>query len=98
GELLRALDLIDSLKPLAIVPGHGAVPAEPAALVAATRAYITNLRTAMKAEAVKGTGMTRALQTLPPPDENRPVSIASRRRRNAVRVYLEMEREVMGLD
>ena len=34
----------------------------------------------------------------PPADENRPVSLASRKRRNAVRVYVEEEHRYMGLD
>ena len=33
-----------------------------------------------------------------PADENRPVSLNSRRRRNAVRVYVEEEHRYMGLD
>jgi hypothetical protein len=41
--------------------------------------------------------MKRALSALPPPDENRPVSLNSRRRRNAVRVYVDEEKAVMGL-
>ena len=40
----------------------------------------------------------RAMASLPPADETRPVSLNSRRRRNAVRVYLEEERAYMGLD
>jgi hypothetical protein len=42
--------------------------------------------------------MGRAMTSLPPADETRPVSLNSRRRRNAVRVYLEEERVYMGLD
>jgi hypothetical protein len=42
--------------------------------------------------------MGRALSSLPPADETRPVSLNSRRRRNAVRVYVEEERAYMGLD
>jgi hypothetical protein len=41
--------------------------------------------------------MRRAVEAYPPPDPRRPVALSSRIRRNAVRVYLEMEREVMGL-
>ncbi len=98
GELLKALAYIDSLNPRVIVPGHGAIPAEPSALVTLTRTYITELRVAMKSEVEQGHSLRKAVETLPPPDDKRPVSIASRRRRNASRVYLEMEREVMGLD
>jgi hypothetical protein len=41
--------------------------------------------------------MQRALANLPPADETRPVSLASRRRRNAARVYVEEEHRYMGL-
>jgi hypothetical protein len=66
--------------------------------VAGTRAYFTELRALMKSALERGLPMGRALQALPPADENRPVSVNSRRRRNAVRVYLEEERAYMGLD
>ena len=38
------------------------------------------------------------MRDLAPVDPTRPVSLNSRRRRNAVRVYLEEERVYMGLD
>lgn len=97
-ELLRALDGIDSLDPKVIVPGHGAIPPRPKTLVTRTRGYITGLRAAMRAALEQGLPMGRALASLPPADETRPVSLNSRRRRNAVRVYLEEERFYMGLD
>jgi cyclase len=96
--MLSTLDLIDSLKPAVIVPGHGVVPSDPAQLVAQTRTYLTGLRSEMKAAIEKGTPMRAALASLPPADEGRAVSPNTRRRRNAVRVYLEMERASMGLD
>lgn len=98
GVLLRTLDLIDSLHPRVVVPGHGRIPADPTLLTRMTRGYITSLRDSMRAEVQRGTPMGRALKALPPPDERRPVALSSRIRRNAVRVYLEMEREAMGLD
>jgi len=98
GRLLRALAIIDGLQPRDAVPGHGAIPAHPAALVARTRQYITGLRSAMRSAIEQGTPMGRAMASLPPADETRPVSLNSRRRRNAVRVYLEEERTYMGLD
>jgi glyoxylase-like metal-dependent hydrolase (beta-lactamase superfamily II) len=98
GRLLRALAAIDSLRPRGTVPGHGAIPARPAALVARTREYITGLRSAMRSALEQGIPMGRAMASLPPADETRPVSLNSRRRRNAVRVYLEEERAYMGLD
>jgi hypothetical protein len=42
--------------------------------------------------------MRRALDALPPADSTRPVSLNSRRRRNAARVYVEEERKYMGLE
>lgn len=98
GRLLQALAAIDSLRPRAAVPGHGAIPARPAALVARTRGYITGLRSAMRSAIEQGTPMGRAMASLPAADQTRPVSLNSRRRRNAVRVYLEEERAFMGLD
>ena len=96
--LLRALASIDSLQPRTVVPGHGAIPSKPRLLVQRTRTYITELRSAMRAAIDRGTPMGRAMASLPPADETRPVSLNSRRRRNAVRVYLEEERAYMGLD
>ena len=98
GRLLRALAIIDSLHPRGTVPGHGAIPARSAALVAQTRDYITGLRSSMRSAIEQGTPMVRAMASLPPADVTRPVSLNSRRRRNAVRVYLEEERAYMGLD
>ncbi|MFL5402739.1 MAG: MBL fold metallo-hydrolase [Gemmatimonadales bacterium] len=98
GELLKALSGIEALRPQSIVPGHGAIPRHPDELVARTRRYITSLQHAMRSAIEQGRQMGRALASLPPPDETRPVSLNSRRRRNAVRVYLEEERAYMGLD
>jgi glyoxylase-like metal-dependent hydrolase (beta-lactamase superfamily II) len=98
GELLKALAAIDSLRPRVVVPGHGAIPRQPAELVAKTRKYITDLRTEMRAAVEHGVPLGRALKSLPPADQTRPVSLNSRRRRNALRVYLEEERAYMGLD
>lgn len=95
--LLRALARIDSLAPRVVVPGHGAIPAVPAELVQRTRNYVTQLRTEMRAAVERGVPMQRALSALPPPDENRPVSLNSRLRRNAARVYVEEEKEALGL-
>lgn len=95
--LLQALATIDSLDPKVSVPGHGAIPANPLTLIEKTRAYITGLRAEMRKAVEQNVPMQRALAALPPPDETRPVSVNSRRRRNAVRVYLEMEKDVMGL-
>jgi glyoxylase-like metal-dependent hydrolase (beta-lactamase superfamily II) len=98
GELLKALSVIDRLHPRAAVPGHGAIPERPEELVDRTRSYVVGLRTAMRSAVERGIPMGRAMSELPPADQTRPVSLNSRRRRNAVRVYLEEERLYMGLD
>lgn len=98
GVLLGALTQIDSLNPRIAVPGHGRIPRKALALVGRTRAYLTSLRADMRSALERGIPMGRALRSLPPADPARPVSLNSRRRRNAVRVYLEAERVYMGLD
>jgi glyoxylase-like metal-dependent hydrolase (beta-lactamase superfamily II) len=97
-ELLRVLDLVDSMRPAFAVPGHGAIPRRPAELVQRTRAYLRGVQADMRAAVEKGVPMRRALSALPPADSARPVSLSSRRRRNAARVYVEEERKYMGLD
>jgi hypothetical protein len=52
----------------------------------------------MRSAVEKGVSMQRAMARLPPADPDRPVSVNSRKRRNAVRVYLEEERDFMGLE
>ena len=98
SELLRVLDKVESLGAEVIVPGHGAIPERPAALVQRTREYLTGLQSEMRAAVEGGVPMRRALASLPPADSTRPVSLNSRRRRNAARVYVEEERKYMGLD
>jgi glyoxylase-like metal-dependent hydrolase (beta-lactamase superfamily II) len=96
--LLSALEGIERLEPRAMVPGHGARPRDPRTLLDSTRGYVTALRTDMRAAVEQGRPMNRVLAALPPADSTRPVSLNSRRRRNAVRAYLEAEREMFGLE
>jgi glyoxylase-like metal-dependent hydrolase (beta-lactamase superfamily II) len=96
--LLRALARIDSLGPRIVVPGHGAIPTRASELVSRTRSYISQLQSDMKSAVERGVPMGRAMKHLSPADATRPVSLNSRLRRNAVRVYLEEERAYMGLD
>jgi glyoxylase-like metal-dependent hydrolase (beta-lactamase superfamily II) len=96
--LLAALDRIDSLGARAVVVGHGRIERDPAALVARTRCYVHRLRATVGRAVAEGESMNRVLARMPPADVSRPVSRASRERRNAVRVYLEVERELMQLD
>jgi thiosulfate/3-mercaptopyruvate sulfurtransferase len=97
GILATALAHLDSLGAAIVVPGHGRIDADPRAQLAASEHYIDSLRSAMRAAVRQGTPMTRILRQMPRPDSGRPVSLASRRQRNAERVYLEMERELMGM-
>lgn len=97
-ELLSVLDRVDSMHPAVVVPGHGAIPQRPAQLVQKTRGYLTGLQADMRMAVEKAVPMRRALESLPPADSTRPVSLNSRRRRNAARVYVEEERKYMGLD
>jgi glyoxylase-like metal-dependent hydrolase (beta-lactamase superfamily II) len=97
-ELLRVLDSVTTLRPRIVVPGHGAIPARPADLIGRTRDYLTGLQADMRAAVERGVPMRRAMSALPPADEARPVSVNSRRRRNAARVYVEEERAYMGLE
>ena len=97
-ELLRVLGRLDSMHASIVVPGHGAIPAQPAELVQRTREYLTGLQAEMRAAVERGIPMRRALAALLPADSTRPVSLNSRRRRNAARVYVEEERKSMGLD
>ena len=96
--LLAALDTLAALAPRIAVPGHGAIPAEPQALIGRTRVYVSRLRAAMRGAIERHRSLNRALDSLPPADEGRPVSLRSRERRNANRVYLEVEKEIMGLE
>jgi len=98
GVLLRVLDSVSAMGPRWVVPGHGVLPARPAELVRRTRDYLTRLQNEMKAAVETGVPMRRAMAGLPPADSTRPVSLNSRRRRNAVRVYVEEEQKYMGLD
>ena len=98
SELLRVLAAVEGLGPAVVVPGHGAIPERPSTLVRRTREYLTALQGEMRAAVERGVPMRRALAALPPADSTRPVSLNSRRRRNAARVYVEEERKYMGLD
>jgi glyoxylase-like metal-dependent hydrolase (beta-lactamase superfamily II) len=96
--LLGSLAAIDSLQPAVVVPGHGAIPRSPGPLLARTREYFQDLQSEMRGAVEKGIPMQRAMARLPPADPDRPVSLNSRKRRNAVRVYLEEERGYLGLE
>lgn len=95
GGLLAALDRIEALKPSRAMPGHGRIPEDPLALIHQTRCETLALRARMRDDVQQGVSMSRALASLPPADRDRPVSRNSRVRRNAVRIYAEMEQELL---
>lgn len=97
AAMLGALDTLDALAPRVAVTGHGAIATDPASLVDSTRRYVRALRESMREAVRAGVTQRRALAPLPPADLDRPVSLPSRLRRNAARVYVEAEREVLGL-
>jgi glyoxylase-like metal-dependent hydrolase (beta-lactamase superfamily II) len=97
-ELLRVLGIVDGLNARLVVPGHGAIPSRASDLLGRTRNYLSGLQTEMRTAVEKGVPMRRAMASLPPADSTRPVSLNSRKRRNAARVYVEEERKYMGLD
>jgi glyoxylase-like metal-dependent hydrolase (beta-lactamase superfamily II) len=93
--LLQALDRLEALRPRAAMPGHGRIPDDPLALIRETRCEALALRAKMRDDVARGVSMSRALATLPSADRDRPVSRNSRVRRNAVRIYAEMEQELL---
>ncbi len=96
SAMLGALTRIASLQPRVAVPGHGRLASDPARLVATTRCYVLTLRDTMRRAVAQGIRMGQALDQLPQADRDRPVSLHSRLRRNAVRVYSEMEHALLG--
>jgi thiosulfate/3-mercaptopyruvate sulfurtransferase len=93
--VLAALTRLAQYGARIVVPGHGRMVADPAAQIAATRLYLDSARTAMQDALSSGRPLSRVLARMPPPDTARPVSIASRRQRNAVVIYEEMEKALM---
>ena len=98
AAMLKALDLIAGFNPRVIIPGHGRIPEDPMRLVDSTRHYLEDLRARMRAAIEGGVSMRKAMEDLPPADRDRPVSMNSRLRRNAARVYVEMQNEIMGIE
>ncbi|MEP7087366.1 MAG: MBL fold metallo-hydrolase [Gemmatimonadota bacterium] len=95
GGLLSALDRVEALKPATILPGHGRIPATPIVLIHLTRCETLSLRAKMRDDVARNISMSKALAQLPPADRDRPVSRNSRVRRNAVRMFAEMEQELL---
>jgi thiosulfate/3-mercaptopyruvate sulfurtransferase len=93
--VLAALTRISQYGARVVVPGHGRTVADPTAQIAATERYLDSARTAMQDALSTGRPLSRVLGHMPPPDTARPVSLASRRQRNAVVIYEEMEKALM---
>ena len=93
--VLAALGRLEQYGASVVIPGHGRVVADPTAQMARTRHYLDSARTAMQDALSQGRPLSRVLARMPPPDSGRPVSLASRRQRNAVVIYQEMEKALM---
>lgn len=89
---LRAADMLAALRARVVVPGHGRIAQDSRAQIALTRAYLDSTQVAMAHAIDRATPLARVLAQMPPPDSGRPVSLASRRQRNAVVIYGEMEK------
>jgi thiosulfate/3-mercaptopyruvate sulfurtransferase len=95
---IKAADRLAALRARVVVPGHGRIASDPAEQLARTRAYLDSAQVAMMQAVSKSIPLSRILARMPPPDSGRPVSLASRRQRNAVRIYGEMEKALIGGD
>jgi thiosulfate/3-mercaptopyruvate sulfurtransferase len=93
--VLASLARLEQDGALVVVPGHGRVVADPAAQITLTRHYLDSTRAVMSRALDQGRPLSRVLAGMPPPDSTRPVSLASRRQRNAVVIYQEMEKALM---
>src|SRR5437773_11354008 len=85
--LLVALGTLAALAPRIAVPGHGAIPADPQALIGRTRDYMLRLRAAMRGATERPRPLNRALDSPPPAHQGRPVSVHSREGRDANRAH-----------
>ena len=93
--VLAALERLGAYGARVVVPGHGRMVADPTAQIALTRQYLDSTRGAMRQALTDGRPLSRVLAHMPPPDSTRPVSLASRRQRNVVVIYQEMEKALM---
>jgi thiosulfate/3-mercaptopyruvate sulfurtransferase len=93
--VLASLPRLERYGASVVVPGHGRVVTDPAAQIVLTRRYLDSARSVMSRALEQGRPLSRVLAAMPPPDSTRPVSLASRRQRNAVVIYQEMEKALM---
>lgn len=94
--VLAALDRLSARHAAVVTPGHGRIDPDPGAQIALTRHYLDSTRAAMQTVLARGMPLARVLSHMAPPDSGRPVSMASRRQRNAVVIYAEMEKNQMA--
>jgi thiosulfate/3-mercaptopyruvate sulfurtransferase len=92
---MHALDVLDALHARVLVPGHGRIAPDPRSQIVLTRAYFDSTKAALHASFDRNVPLSRVLAHMPPPDSGRPVSLASRRQRNAVRMYEEFEKALL---
>lgn len=89
---LETFDVIDSLAPCRIVPGHGRAT-DLATTCADTRACLVALRAHMKRTVDEGTDLSAAVRSFDAGPFLHQGNAAERMPGNANRTYLELERE-----
>src|SRR3989442_4100616 len=87
--LVAALDALAALAPRIAVPGHGAIPAEPQALIGRARDYMVRLPAPMLRAIQRQRSLNTALDSLPPADEGRPGALRTPERPHPHPGYLE---------
>ncbi|MFQ5644261.1 MAG: MBL fold metallo-hydrolase [Thiogranum sp.] len=93
---LEVLERMESQPLAALVPGHGAVAADPDHAVTRTRRYLSFLREKMGASAADLVPFDEAYQAVDWSDFAELPAFAEANRRNAYQVYLSMEAEELS--
>ncbi len=90
---LAVLDRLAALPARRVVPGHGPATAPWPAALAAERAYLEELRDAVRAVLRRGLSLARAVTAVPPPHPGNWRLIEPDHGRNVVAAYTELEWE-----
>lgn len=93
---LNTLESIKSSKPAAIVPGHGALSANPVQLVELTRGYLEFLRNSMKQAVEDWVPFDEAYDEIDWGDYEFLPAFFEANRKNAYQVYLSLEQESLN--
>jgi uncharacterized sulfatase len=94
GAWLSALDALEKLDVAILVPGHGPVVRDGAA-IAQTRAYLRWLRNTLRAAAQRGLDLNEAMQVEVPPEFAKLAVFGEEFQRSVVHLYPAMELETL---